>query len=139
MRAEFPEKLQFLFEPAKVGEQGRYKVLVGGRGGGKSENIAQALLILGAMEPALILCTREVQRAIKDSVHAMLKQWIVKLELQSFYEVTETSIRGRNGTEFIFWGLSNIDSLKSIAQVRYCWVEEAQVVSKASWDKLIPS
>jgi phage terminase large subunit len=139
MKTQIPEPLGFLLEPARIGQPGRYKVVKGGRGAGKSENFAQALVILGVMESSLILCTREVQNSIKDSVHSMIKQWIIRLELQDFYTVTDRSIKGRNGTEFLFWGLGNIDSLKSIARVRYCWVEEAQSVTKKSWDKLIPS
>lgn len=137
--AQFPEKLSFLFE------NHRYKVLEGGRGGGKSENVAQALLIHGSTEQQIILCTREIQHSIKDSVHATLKQWIGQLKFvdgrpfSEFYSVKQTYIVGKNDTEFIFSGLSNIDSLKSIAKVRRCWVEEAQTVKKASWEKLIPS
>lgn len=139
IQAKFPPKLAFLLEPATIDGRGRFKVMEGGRGAGKSENAAQALLILGYREPCLILCTREVQRSIRDSVHATLKNWIIQLGMEDFYTVTEHAIRGANGTQFIFAGLANIDSLKSIARVRYCWVEEGQTVSKRSWDKLEPS
>lgn len=138
-RARFPRKLSFLFE------NHRYKVLEGGRGGGKSENVAQALLILGSEEEQIILCTREVQHSIRDSVHSTLTQWVKQLKFadgspfSDYYSVKQTYIAGKNGTEFIFSGLSNIDSLKSIARVRRAWVEEAQTVKKSSWDKLIPS
>ena len=139
MKPQFPRKCEPLFQ------NWRYKILEGGRGSGKSENIAQALIMLGAEEPQIILCTREVQHSIRDSVHSTLKQWIGKLEFDDgtpyseFYTIKETYIRGKNGTEFIFSGLSNIDSLKSISQVRRCWVEEGQTVRKSSWEKLIPS
>ncbi|MEY4074744.1 MAG: hypothetical protein RJA29_2101, partial [Pseudomonadota bacterium] len=63
---EFPEKLQFLFEPA------RYKVAYGGRGSGKSWGFARALIILAGMRRMRILCAREVQKSIKDSVHKLL-------------------------------------------------------------------
>lgn len=139
MKPQFPRKAQFLFE------NHRYKIMEGGRGSAKSESAAQALVILGAQEPQIILCTREVQHSIRDSVHSTLRQWIGKLEFDDgtpyskFYDVKETYIRGRNGTEFIFSGLSNIDSLKSVNRVRRCWVEEGQTVRKSSWEKLIPS
>lgn len=139
MKPQFPRKCEPLFQ------NWRYKILEGGRGSGKSENIAQAFIMLGAEEPQIILCTREVQQSIRDSVHSTLKQWIGKLEFDDgtpysdFYVAKETYIRGKNGTEFIFSGLSNIDSLKSISQVRRCWVEEGQTVRKSSWEKLIPS
>jgi phage terminase large subunit len=132
--AEFPEKLEFLFEPS------RYKVLYGGRGGAKSWGIARTLLILGRAKPLRILCTREIQKSIADSVHKLLKDQIQELGLAGFYTVQETKILGANGTEFIFAGLkSNINSIKSYEGCDKVWVEEAQTVSKASWDVLIPT
>lgn len=134
LRADFPAKLAFLFEPA------RYKVLYGGRGGSKSWGIARALLILGAQRKMRIFCAREIQKSIKDSVHKLLKEQIDELGLGSVYRVLETEIRGTNGTEFIFAGLhANKDSIKSIEGIDIAWVEEAQTVSAASWDILIPT
>lgn len=132
--AEFPKKLRFLFDPS------RYKVLYGGRGGAKSWGVARALLILGASRPLRILCGREIQQSIKDSSHALLKAQIEALNLDHFYTVLATEIRGKNGTEFIFAGLKhNINSIKSKEGVDICWVEEAQAVSKTSWATLIPT
>ena len=59
-KAEFPEKLAFLFEPH------RYKVAYGGRGGAKSWGFARALLLIGAQRPIRVLCARELQNSIKD-------------------------------------------------------------------------
>ena len=134
-RVEIPRKLQFLFEPA------RYKVAHGGRGSGKSWSFAQALLILGAKNKLRILCTREVQKSIKDSVHKLLSDQIKRLGLSSFYQVLQTEIRGRNGTEFLFSGLSDqtADSIKSFEGVDIAWVEEAQTVTKRSWDIFRPT
>jgi hypothetical protein len=138
-RAEFPEKLAALFEPA------RYKVLYGGRGGAKSWGIARALLIKGAQAPLRVLCAREIQRTIRDSVHKLLKDQIEALGLGGYYEVQADRIAGRAGTSaegtlFTFAGLKhNIDNIKSTEGVDVCWVEEAATVSKASWDKLSPT
>lgn len=133
--AQFPTKLRFLFKPA------RYKVAHGGRGSGKSWAFARALLIQGAQQKLRVLCTREVQKSIKDSVHKLLSDQIAALGLQSFYQVLETQIRGRNGTEFFFAGLSNqtADSIKSFEGVDRAWVEEGQSVCKRSWDIFIPT
>ena len=133
-KAEFPLKLQPLFR------QSRYKVLYGGRGGAKSWGIARALLILGAKKPLRILCAREFQTSIKDSVHKLLGDQIVDLGLQSFYEITERAIRGANGTEFFFTGLkNNPTNIKSFEGVDICWCEEAQSISRMSWKILIPT
>lgn len=135
VRAEFPEKLQFLFQPA------RYKGAYGGRGSAKSWSFAKALLIQGAAKQMRILCAREVQKSIKQSVHKLLSDQIQALGLGHFYEVLETEIRGKNGTEISFSGLAThtIDSIKSFEGCDVCWVEEAHAVSKRSWDVLIPT
>lgn len=133
-KIEFPEALGWLFEPA------RYKIAYGGRGSAKSWSFARALLAQGASRPLQILCAREVQKSIADSVHRLLSQQIDAMGLNSFYEVQKTAIRGRNGTEITFAGLKhNIQSLKSIEGTDICWIEEAQTVSKASWETLIPT
>jgi phage terminase large subunit len=135
MNAEFPRKLEFLFQPK------RYKVARGGRGSGKSWGFARALLILGAKSKLRIICTREVQKSIKDSVHKLLGDQISGLGLGSFYQVLEKEIRGTNGTEFLFAGLSDqtVDSIKSFEGADICWVEEAQTITERSWKILTPT
>ena len=133
-RAEFPEKLSVLFEKS------RYKVLFGGRGGAKSWGVARALLILGAKDPLRVLCAREFQTSLKDSVHKLLCDQIQALGLETFYDVTQATIRGKNGSEFNFVGLkNNVANVKSYEGVDICWVEEAQTVSRSSWNTLVPT
>lgn len=136
MQIKFPEKLEFLLT-----KKCRYKGAKGGRGSAKSWSFARALLILGSASKLRILCTREVQKSIKQSVHKLLKDQIESLGLASFYQVLENEIRGLNGTEFSFSGLSDqtVDSIKSFEGVDIVWVEEAQSVSKRSWKTLIPT
>jgi len=131
---EFPLKLQCLFESS------RYKVLYGGRGGAKSWGIARALLVIGSTKVTRVLCAREFQTSIKDSVHKLLSDQIMAMSLTEFYEITDRTIRGKNGTEFNFVGLkNNVSNVKSYEGVDICWVEEAQSVSKRSYDVLIPT
>lgn len=133
-RAEFPEKLSILFEKS------RYKVLYGGRGGAKSWGVARALLILAAKDPLRVLCAREFQTSLKDSVHKLLCDQIIALGLETFYDVTQATIRGKNGSEFNFVGLkNNVANVKSYEGVDICWVEEAQTVSRSSWNTLNPT
>jgi phage terminase large subunit len=135
LQVEIPEKLRFLFVPH------RYKVARGGRGSAKSWSFARALLVKGAAEPLRILCAREVQLSIRDSVHKLLKDQIEKMGLGEFYRVLDTEIRGANGTEFLFSGLSThtVDSIKSFEGIDIAWVEEGQSVQKRSWDILLPT
>lgn len=133
-RAEFPDKLQFLFEPS------RYKVAYGGRGGAKSWSFARALVIIGAGQAKRIVCAREFQKSIADSVHHLLRNQIDALGLNDYYSVKETYIEGKNGTLFSFHGLKhNVQNIKSLEGADICWVEEAEAVSKASWETLIPT
>ena len=133
--AKFPEKLRCLFQPS------RYKFIRGGRGSGKSWGIARALLIQGAGKKLRILCTREVQKSIKQSVHQLLTDQINALGLADFYEVLATEIRGKNGTQFFFAGLSDMtaDSIKSFEGCDIVWLEEAQTLTKRSLMILIPT
>ena len=133
--AKFPDKLDFLFEPAP------YKIAHGGRGSGKSWGVARALLILGAQKPLRILCAREVQKSIDESVHTLLKDQIKDLGLGEFYTALQFEIRGKNGTTFDYSGLAQhtVTTIKSFEGVDICWVEEAQAVSKKSWDTLRPT
>ena len=133
--AQFPNKLDFLFEPH------RYKVAYGGRGSGKSWGFARALLLQAANKPLRVLCAREVQRSIKNSVHQLLSDQIQALGLGQFYEVLESEIRGLNGSLFVFTGLANntAESIKSYEGIDRVWCEESQTISKKSWDILIPT
>jgi phage terminase large subunit len=77
---------------------------------------------------------------MKDSVHKLLCDQIDDLNLGGMYEISQNTIRGKNGTEFNFVGLrNNIANVKSFEGVDICWVEEAQSVSGRSWDVLIPT
>jgi len=119
----------------------RYRCLYGGRDGAKSHSISRMLLARGISKKERILCVREIQNSIADSVHKLLSDLILSLNLGYFYNIQKSSIVGRNGTEFSFHGLSTEtrDSLKSKEGTTICWVEEAQTISKKSWEILEPT
>lgn len=131
---KFAPKFKPLFQPK------RYKTFHGGRGGAKSWAAARALVIMAASGKLRILCTREVQNSIKDSVHKLLKDQIEMLGLNPWFRITNESITSASGSEFLFKGL-RFDPLgiKSTEGVDICWVEEAQSVSSDSWAILIPT
>jgi len=119
----------------------RYKVYWGGRGGGKSRAYATALIILSATEKLRVLCARELQVSINDSVHKLLCDEISRLGLDEYFHITNTSIRAIDtGSEFLFKGLKhNASEIKSLEGVDKVWVEEAEKVSDSSWETLIPT
>jgi len=135
----FHEKFQCLFKPR------RYKVFYGGRGGLKSWSVARALVLLGAQRPLRVLCAREFQKSIKESVHQLLESQIKMMNLEAFYEIQRDVIRGRKGTsaegtEFFFIGLHlNSQNVKSYEDVDIVWIEEAANVSGSSWAHLVPT
>ena len=119
-------------------ESHRYKVLWGGRGAGRSWSVARALLKKAHEQLVRVLCTRELQASIKDSVHRLLQDQAALLELP--FEATQTEIRHPNGSLFIFEGLRyNITKIKSLEGIDVCWVEEGERVSNESWNVLIPT
>lgn len=131
---QIPKAYKGLFQPK------RYKVYYGGRGGGKSQAVALALLVKGMQQATRVLCTRELQASIGDSVHRLLSDLIRKHNLEGFYEILQTTIRGKNGTEFLFKGLKhNITEIKGLEGVDVVWVEEAENISERSWELLIPT
>jgi phage terminase large subunit len=128
-----------IFEP--LDEPHRYKVCLGGRGGGRSWAYARALLIEAWQKPLRVLCTREIQRSIKDSVHQLLCDQIKELGLQAHYTIKADEIIGDNGSRFLFAGLrqQEILNLKSMEAIDRVWCEEAQSISEKSWQILIPT
>ena len=131
---QIPEVFEFLFEPK------RYKVMFGGRGGAKSHAAGRAALVIGMQKKTRFLCAREVQKSIRDSIHRLLSDLIVKHGLESFYKIQKESIVGANGTEFLFCGLKhNVSQIKSFEGVDVVIVEEAENVSNHSWETLIPT
>lgn len=128
--------LPFLFQRA------RYKVAYGGRAGAKSWSIARALVLKVFSEPGhLILCAREFQSSMADSVHMLLQVQIRALGLEPYFIIQDQEIICRiNGSRFIFKGLRrHINEIKSLEGVTICWVEEAQAVSEHSWKVLTPT
>ena len=131
-----PEPFTELFQPSKPW---RHIVYHGGRSSGKSTTVATALAIAATTKPLRILCCREVQNSINESVHKLLADIIEKYKLPH-WEITRETIRNTNGSEFIFKGLhNNAQTIKSFEGIDICWVEEAQSVSMDSIDTLIPT
>ncbi len=135
-KLEFPAVFEPLTRPA------RYKAAFGGRGSGKSHFFAGMAVIGMATKPGFrIVCVREIQNSIKDSVKQLLEDKIKELGLSGFFTITEQEIRGQNGSLAIFRGLQNhtAASIKSLEGFDVAWVEEAQTISQLSLDLLTPT
>src|ERR1700676_2976516 len=100
MPIEFLKKLEFLFKPATL------KVAYGGRGGGKTEGFAQALIILAQTKKLRIACFREFHKSMKESVYTTIVGQIENMDLTNEFEIQAVSIISkRTGSEFLFAGL----------------------------------
>lgn len=120
----------------------RYFIYYGGRAGRKSWEIARALLVKATTKKLRIVCVREYQNSIADSVHTLLKDQMELLGIDDQFEVLKNTIyHKQTGTQFVYKGLanSNAQSMKSLEGADICWVEEAQVMSETSWSILIPT
>ncbi len=133
-KMQIPEKLLPLLNTPK-----RFKIVVGGRGSGKSTGFADILLMRAQTEGAKIGCFREYQNSIEDSVHALLWGEIERLGIPG-YDIGKSYIDHQSGGRFRFRGLSrSIDAVKSMHGFKYFWVEEAQFLSESSIKTLTPT
>jgi hypothetical protein len=133
---QYPEPLGFFFDQSYC----RYRIAYGGRSSGKSWTAAQALIVRALQKKIRILCCREIQNSIKDSVKKTLDNCIERMGWSDYFTSTKDSLTAINGSEFIFKGLyAHPDQIKSLENISIAYVEEAESVSKASWDVLIPT
>jgi phage terminase large subunit len=136
-KAQLPEWARDFLQPA------RYKIAWGGRGSSKSWTFARMLLLKAAARPLRILCARELQNSIQDSVHQLLSDQVKDMGLSHAFIVQEQKIRSKVGSEFLFKGLRGLSGdaagLKSLEGVDVCWIEEGQMVGFKSWQTLTPT
>ncbi len=134
MEIELPQYASDLWEPY------RHIAWHGGRGAAKSRTVATGLVLQSVERHERVLCGREIQKSIKDSVKRLLDDEIVRLGLSSVFDSTETEIRGPNDSLFLFSGIKgNANGIKSIEGVTTFWGEEAQAFSQASIETVVPT
>ena len=139
---ELPPKLVDLFDG-----EARYRVAFGGRGSGKTRSFALMSAVYGyrwgmSGKQGQILCAREHLNSLDESSLEEVKSAIRSVDwLDAYYEIGEKYVRSRDGrVSYVFAGLRrNLDSIKSKARVILAWVDEAENVSEAAWQKLIPT
>lgn len=126
-------KFHDLLKPA------RYKIYWGGRGSAKSWAVAEYIVRRMCKESIRVLCTREYQNSVKDSVHKLLHDTINRLGMEAWFDVTAISIKSRAGAEVIFKGLQHDpEGVKGTEALDIVWIEEGQTTSAESW-KFIPA
>lgn len=119
----------------------RYKGAHGGRGSGKSNFFAEAIIERCILAKTNVVCVREIQKSLAQSVKKLLEVKIEKMGVGHLFEVQEAVIKAKNGGLILFQGLQNhtADSIKSLEGIDIAWVEEAQSLSQRSLDLLRPT
>ncbi len=136
MQVEIPRKLLPLTRPS------RFKGARGGRGGAKSHFFAEQIILRCYDRQTRVVCIREVQKSIRDSVRQLLIDKIEKFGLGEDFKVLEAEIRcPANGSIIIFIGMQsyNAVNIKSLEGYDIAWVEEAQTLSPYSLEILRPT
>jgi uncharacterized protein YfiM (DUF2279 family) len=134
LNIDIPKAYQFLLKAA------RYKCTYGGRGAARSWSYARVMILRALQAKTRICCFREIQKSIKESIHKLLKDQIELMNLSRYFVITDHSIIGSNGSEFIFESLkSNVAKIKSLEGIDIADVEEAESVSEESWQVLLPT
>lgn len=140
MTIEAPQKLIPAFDNLKTNACD-IVVMEGGRGGAKSEALAALGVLESFIDDGVILCCREIQKSISDSLYATIVSTIHKYQYESYFKILNNEITNLlTGAKFIFAGLkSNITSIKSINKLRVVLVDEAENVTDTSWSYLRPT
>jgi phage terminase large subunit len=134
---ELPAKHFALLHPSRPA---RYRVLKGGRGAAKSHSIARVMIVRAVSEPITVGCFREIQNSIRDSVHKLLSDTIVKLGLSRYFDIGVQYIKSTAGASFLFEGLhGNTNAIRSLEGLNVAWLEEAAKTSETSLEVLIPT
>ncbi|MGJ4855522.1 PBSX family phage terminase large subunit [Labrys sp. La1] len=130
-----PALREFWLTPA------RNRVLYGGRSSSKSWDAAGFAVYLATQCRIRVLCARQFQNKIAESVYTLLKIQIARFGLMGQFVITENSIRHKKtGSEFMFYGLwRHIDEIKSLESIDICWVEEAHNLTEEQWRILEPT
>ena len=133
--AQLPAWAAPLFRPS------RYKVVYGGRGSGKTWAVAAVLVLLSAQRPMRIACLREIQHSIAESSKKVIEGTISRLQLDDYFDIQKQAIYARNGSTFLFRGMSDITArnVYGLEDVDLCWFEEAQSLSWESREILFPT
>ena len=112
----------------------------GGRGGAKSHSVAGALVALAVKSPLRVVCARETQVSLKDSVKQLIEDKIAAFGFEPYFQSMRDETRALNGSRFVYKGMwRNPDALKSLEGADVFWGEEANRFSARSIQLIRPT
>ncbi len=133
-KLQIPEKMH-----RALTSKAKFIIIVGGRGSAKTESIGRIMLMKAQTERADVLCGREFQSSIEDSVHKVLTTLADKIGMQGVI-TSDKKIDLSTGGLFRFKGFArNSSAVRSAFGYKYCWITEAQFLSEESLDDLLPT
>lgn len=110
-------------------DQSRFLISYGGAGSGKSFSVAQKIFLrLIQEENHRILVARKVAKTLRVSVFQLFKDIISESGLWDSFKINKTDMTitfEPTGSQLLFFGLDDIEKLKSIQGITSIWVEEA--------------
>lgn len=126
------------YKPATE-HKGRYRVLYGGSGSGKSHFAAQEILLnMLDRKDYNYLAVRKVSKTLRHSVFRLLTDMIKEYNLSDYFAInkTEMTIISATGSSLITSGLDNVEKLKSISNINRIWIEEASEIDETDFTQL---
>ena len=118
----------------------RNRVLYGGRASSKSWDAAGVALFSAQAAKLKVMCVRQFQNRIDDSVYSLLKNRINDFGFNHKFEVQRNTIHSVMGSQFVFYGLwRHIEEIKSAEGIDILWIEEAHNLTKEQWEILEPT
>ena len=123
-------------------EDHRYKGAYGGRGSGKSHHFGEAVLEKCILNPgARVVCVREVQRSLKESVKRLIEDKIIQFKVGPMFRVLNDQIIAPGNGVILFQGMQDhtAESIKSLEGFDVAYVEEAQTLTERSLEMLRPT
>jgi phage terminase large subunit len=118
-----------------------YIIIKGGRGSGKTTTVAEKLVFDSCVEHCFIICAREFQNSVEETVYRDIVDCIKKYKLEDAFKINDRMIYNKfTDTEFIFKGLwRNTSSLKSMPKITHFWLEEGDKLTRESWTDIYPT
>lgn len=120
----------------------RYKGAHGGRGSGKSHFMAgMAVALCIQSSGSRIVCAREVQRSLRDSVKLLVEDKIREYGVENQFKIMYDHIRTPGQGLIVFQGLQDhtAESIKSLEGFDVAYLEEAHTITKRSLELLRPT
>lgn len=142
-RSEINEDFWYIFDETSPDYRKRFGFNMGGRGGGRSTNIAKALIHCAIDNKIRIVAGRSFQNSVEDSCKQDLLEQIESLGVMNYFDVKRRDgaiVCMTSESKFIFRGFERADkTIKSLSSVDILWWEEADGALMSMLDKIEPT